>query len=355
MLFVVASICAFHLPMQGQTAGAPSHPVSPLRDGQHDFDFNLGTWHTRITRIPDPLGASSASITLDGTVTVRGIWGGRGQLEEIEADGPQGRWEGLTMFLYNPEAHQWNQTFLDSQTPTLSPPLIGSFHNGRGELIAQDTFHGKTILIKGEWSDILPDSHHYQESYSNNAGKTWFAAFKADLTRVPAGAAKNLRPLPPSADTTSAAHAFDFDIGKWKTHTSRLLHPLTGSNVWVELDGVTEVHEVWGGRANLAEYKANGADTHIELLSLRWFDPTTHEWTLDFSTPGVGMFGVPSVGEFRGERGDFYDYEPVNGRNVLVRFSIWKISDREAQSEQAFSDDGGRTWEVNWINRYTRA
>ena len=123
MLCVVASIFAFHLSMQGQTAGAISHPISPLRDGQHDFDFNLSTWHTRITRIPDPLGASSASVTLDGTVTVRGIWGGRGQLEEIEADGPQGRWEGLTMFLYNPEAHQWNQTFLDSQTPTLSPAL----------------------------------------------------------------------------------------------------------------------------------------------------------------------------------------------------------------------------------------
>ena len=144
-------------------------------------------------------------------------------------------------------------------------------------------------------------------------------------------------------------------MGKWKTHTSRLLHPLTGSNVWVELDGVTEVHEVWGGRANLAEYKANGTNAHIELLSLRWFDPTTHEWTLDFSTPGAGTFGVPSVGQFHGGRGNFYDYEPVNGRNVLVRFSIWKISDREAQSEQAFSDDGGRTWEVNWINRYTRA
>ncbi len=26
-----------------------------------------------------------------------------------------------------------------------------------------------------------------------------------------------------------------------------------------------------------------------------------------------------------------------------------------AQSEQAFSDDGGKTWEVNWVNRYARA
>jgi hypothetical protein len=63
---------------------------------------------------------------------------------------------------------------------------------------------------------------------------------------------------------------------------------------------------------------------------------------------------VPGVGEFKNGRVDFYDYEPINGRSVLVRFSMWSITHDTAQSEQAFSDDGGKTWEVNWINRYTR-
>jgi hypothetical protein len=148
-------------------------------------------------------------------------------------------------------------------------------------------------------------------------------------------------------------HDFDFDLGNWKTHSSRLLHPLTGSTAWVDRDGVTIVKKIWGGRANLAEFKADGPAGHLELLSLRTYNPTTRQWSLNFATPKVGTLGIPGVGEFKNGRGDFYDLEPINGKSVLVRFSIWGITTDTAQSEQASSDDGGKTWEVNWINRYT--
>jgi hypothetical protein len=147
---------------------------------------------------------------------------------------------------------------------------------------------------------------------------------------------------------------FDFDLGNWKTHSSRLLHPLTGSTTWVDMDGVTVVKKIWGGRANLAEFRADGPAGHLELISLRLYDPAARQWSLNFATPNVGTVGVPSVGEFMNGRGDFYDQEPINGRSVLVRFSIWGITANTAQSEQAFSDDGGKTWEINWVNRYTR-
>jgi hypothetical protein len=150
------------------------------------------------------------------------------------------------------------------------------------------------------------------------------------------------------------AHDFDFDLGKWKTHSSRLLHPLSGSNDWVEMTGVTIVKKVWDGRANLAEFRADGPAGQVELLSLRWYNPVAHQWYLDFATPNVGTLGIPNIGEFKNGRGDFYDQETFNGRTILVRFSIWGISVNSAQSEQAFSADGGQTWEVNWINRYTR-
>ena len=151
-----------------------------------------------------------------------------------------------------------------------------------------------------------------------------------------------------------ASHDFDFDFGTWKTHSERLMHPLSGSSEWKEYDGVTVVKKVWDGRANLAEYAADGSAGHVQLLSLRWYNPSAHQWNLDFATPNVGTLGVPGVGEFRNGRGDFYDQEDFNGRSILVRFSIWRITDETAQSEQAFSDDGGRTWQVNWINHYTR-
>ena len=149
-------------------------------------------------------------------------------------------------------------------------------------------------------------------------------------------------------------HDFDFDIGTWKTHSSRLLHPLTGSTTWADMDGVTVVTKVWGGRANLAEYKADGPAGHIELLALRWYNPSARQWYLDFATPNVGVLGIPNVGVFKNGRGDFYDQEPHNGKSILIRFSIWGITADTAQSEQAFSEDGGKTWETNWINRYTR-
>lgn len=159
---------------------------------------------------------------------------------------------------------------------------------------------------------------------------------------------------PDEASVRDGQHDFDFDFGTWKTHSSRLLHPLSGSTTWADLDGITVVRKVWDGRANLAEYKADGASNHVELLSLRYYNPNAHQWGLVFATPNVGTLSVPCIGEFRNGRGDFYDQEEFNGKYILVRFSIWKITDDTAQSEQAFSDDGGKTWEVNWVNKYTR-
>lgn len=345
---------------QAAQPAASAHASVP-RDGQHDFDFNVGVWHTHIQRIAEPFSSPSTSVELNGTVTVRKVWGGRAQLEEIEADGPHGHWEGLTLFLYNPQSHQWSQSFLDSKIATLGSPLIGEFKDGQGELFSSDTFHDKAILVHGEWSRITPDAHRYEESYSNDGGKTWVAAFIADLTRE--SQAPPAQPGTATVETDGAnhsaadngQHAFDFDFGTWKTHSSRLLHPLTGSTTWADMDGVSVVTRVWGGRANIAEYKADGPAGHVELMALRWFNPNTHEWNLDFATPNVGTLGaIPGVGAFKNGRADLYDYEPINGRSVLVRFSIWKITSDTAQSEQAFSDDGGKTWEVNWINKYTR-
>jgi hypothetical protein len=170
----------------GPPVGAVAEDASPAaapRDGQHDFDFNNGVWHTHIKRVLEPLSGSNKSIELDGTVTVRKVWGGRAQLEEIEADGPNGHWEGLTLFLYNPTAHQWSQTFINSKMGLLNPPLIGTFSEGRGELVAEDTVNGRSVLVRAVWSEIKPDSHHFEESYSDDGGKSWAPAFIATLTR----------------------------------------------------------------------------------------------------------------------------------------------------------------------------
>jgi hypothetical protein len=165
-------------------AAPPALQASTPRDGQHDFDFNLGTWKTHIKRLQHPFTGSSSWVEMEGTVVVRKVWDGRAELEEIEADGAAGHFEGLTLFLYNPAARQWSQIFSNSNDGTVAQPAIGEFKNGRGEFYDQEPFNGKTILVRIVWSDITPDSHRFEQSFSNDGGKTWEPNFVATLTRA---------------------------------------------------------------------------------------------------------------------------------------------------------------------------
>ena len=150
-------------------------------------------------------------------------------------------------------------------------------------------------------------------------------------------------------------HDFDFEIGTWKTHLSRRLHPLTGSTTWVEYEGTSVVRKVWDGRANLVELEVSGPAGHIEGLSLRLYNPQSHQWSLNFASSNGGAISVPTIGEFKDGRGEFFDTEPFNGRSILVR-NVWSdITPNSCRFEQSFSDDGGKTWEVNWIATDTRA
>ena len=339
--------------LPARAENTPITVAAPVeRDGAHDFDFNFGVWKTQIKRKLHPLTASAETIELNGTVSVRKVWDGRAALEEIEADGPNGHWEGMSMFLYSPGAHQWSQTFIGSKGGAFSGGLIGGFKNGRGELYSADTFDGRAILVRGVWSEIKSTSHHYEESYSADGGKTWDLVLDAHKSKqddaVPASA------LAIKTDH-DGSHDFDFDLGNWKTRSSRLMHPLAGANDWVDFDGETDVTPVWGGKANLAVFKANTPTGPLELLALRVYNPTTKQWSINFATSKGGALGdVPGIGEAHDGRIDFYDQESINGKATLLRFSIWGITPDTAQSEQAFSADGGKTWEVNWINRYTR-
>jgi len=150
-------------------------------------------------------------------------------------------------------------------------------------------------------------------------------------------------------------HDFDFEIGTWKTHLRRLVNPLTGSNTWAEYEGTTVVRKVWNGRANLVELQADGPAGHFEGLNLRLYNPQAHQWSLNFASSSGGSLSQPTIGEFKNGRGEFFDQETLNGRAIFVRFVISDITPNSCHFEQAFSDDGGKTWEVNWIATDTRA
>jgi Protein of unknown function (DUF1579) len=153
------------------------------RDGAHDFDFARGAWHTHATKIRDPFDGGTHMVTLDGTKTARPLWNGKAWVEEIEADGPDGHWEGMSLFVYDPKAGQWSQTYIDS-SGEIEAPTIGSFKDGRGEFFGTESYQGRNVLVRGVWSGITADAHHYEVDLSQDGGRTWVTAFTADLTRL---------------------------------------------------------------------------------------------------------------------------------------------------------------------------
>ncbi len=150
-------------------------------------------------------------------------------------------------------------------------------------------------------------------------------------------------------------HDFDWEIGTWKTHLKRLQRPLTGSTTWVEYEGTSVVRKVWDGRANLVELDVSGPAGRIEGLSLRIYNPEARQWSLNFSNARTGTLSTPTTGEFKNGRGEFFGVDTLDsGRAILVRFVISQLDSNSWRFEQAFSDDGGKTWELNWIATDTR-
>lgn len=160
---------------------------------------------------------------------------------------------------------------------------------------------------------------------------------------------------PIKAAERDGQHDFDFNFGTWKTHVSRLVHPLTGSTTWTEYDGTSAIRKVWNGRASLFELEVEGPAGHIEGAGLRLYNPRSHQWNLNWANSSVGMLdGAPMIGEFKDGRGEFYGPDTFDGRAILVRNGFSDIKPNSSRFEQAFSVDGGKTWETNWIMTFTR-
>ena len=161
--------------------------------------------------------------------------------------------------------------------------------------------------------------------------------------------------VPAPAADHDGAHDFDFLIGNWKAHLRQLEKPLTGSTTWTEYDGISRTHKVLDTNANLEEFEVTSTATgkHKKGQTLRLYNPETHEWSLYLVYADQGLLPQPAtVGKFANGKGEFYDMELWNGRTILVRYQ-WTPSTTAPRMEQAFSVDGGRTWEVNWICELT--
>ena len=155
----------------------------------------------------------------------------------------------------------------------------------------------------------------------------------------------------------SGLHAFDLRVGTWKVHHRRLRERLAGSTQWVEFDGVQTWWPVLDGQGNVDDNVFPMPDGDYRGATLRAYDPASGQWAiwwLDGRDPTANL-DPPMKGRFVDGVGTFYGADTLRGKPVRVRF-IWSgITASSAHWEQAFSADGGKTWETNWVSDFTKA
>lgn len=148
---------------------------------------------------------------------------------------------------------------------------------------------------------------------------------------------------------------FDFFVGEWKSYHRRLRARLEGCTEWEEFEGYTVARPILGGMGNIDEITLERENGTMLGFTLRLFDSNTQEWSLYWAADG-GNANVfpPMIGRFENGRGDFYSYELQHGRHIYCRYVWSDITPTSCRWEQAFSIDGGATWETNWTMVFER-
>ena len=153
----------------------------------------------------------------------------------------------------------------------------------------------------------------------------------------------------------AGAKDFDFIHGAWSVKNKFLKERLKQCDEWIEFDADFENFPILQGMGNIDRFITDRQGTTFEGVSIRFFNPTTELWSIywvDTNRPGV--LEDPMLGKFVDGRGEFFSSEAFEGREIKVRF-LWTLQDEShARWEQAFSEDDGQTWEVNWVMEFTR-
>lgn len=148
---------------------------------------------------------------------------------------------------------------------------------------------------------------------------------------------------------------FDFFIGAWRVSHRRLKARLAGCADWETFDGACTTQKILDGQGNMDDNVLNLPGGAYRAVTLRAFDPQTRTWAiwwLDGRTPHA--LDTPMIGAFSDGVGTFHADDTLAGRPIRVRFLWTRTRDAAPQWEQAFSADGGESWETNWIMQFNR-
>ena len=160
-------------------------PATARDDGRGDFDWELGTWHTSVRVLADPLSDSEDRwLEFEGTSVVRPLLDGRANVVELRVSGPAGEISGLNLRLFEPAEQQWSATFAGLRDGTLTPSVRGRFRDGIGEFHGDDELGGRPVRVRFVIQRQGPDRATFTQAFSDDEGLTWETNWVAVDTRT---------------------------------------------------------------------------------------------------------------------------------------------------------------------------
>ncbi|CAH0274719.1 hypothetical protein SRABI118_03591 [Massilia sp. Bi118] len=153
------------------------------RDGQHDFDWEIGAWDTQLKRLREPLSGKSDWVEYAGTTVVKPVMGGRANLVELDVRGSAGRIPGVSLRLYQPASGQWTLHFANLANGLMTERMHGVFQDGEGSFYGQDTLNGRTILVRFLILPMDARRWRFEQAYSADGGQHWETNWIAIDTR----------------------------------------------------------------------------------------------------------------------------------------------------------------------------
>jgi hypothetical protein len=157
-----------------------------------------------------------------------------------------------------------------------------------------------------------------------------------------------------TAQAAGTARDFDFWMGSWNVRNRLLRARLRGCEEWDEFASTVVARPILDGLGNEDEFRTSFGGGFV-AMSFRFFDPRSRRWSIYWAdSRRSGLLDPPVVGGFAGGTGVFEGPDTFEGRPIVVRF-VWSgVTTPAPRWEQSFSDDGGATWEPNWIMDFTR-
>jgi hypothetical protein len=147
---------------------------------------------------------------------------------------------------------------------------------------------------------------------------------------------------------------FDFLMGRWKLTHHRLRERLVGDTHWEDFAGTCEASHIIGGLGNVDDNLLELPAGTYRAATLRLFNPEAGLWSIWWIDARSAALGTPVHGRFEHGVGTFLGDDTLAGRPIRIRFVWSQITPRSARWEQAFSTDGGESWEMNWRMDFER-